>query len=195
MLAAGLRRDEHFDRLPHKLIARIAKNALCLKIDHFDSAGAIDHDKHIRRRFHDVLKPFQAVPELVFHGITLRLKAVFYPWDKSRRGRPEQELLAAAAQNRFEDEGWRIRKDGSRFWAHVVITAMRDEAHRAAGGAIIKNLAGVQRHLFRLCGSAMRAGNDGLDNHHLSENALQNRRSAAQLSSSAPKDSLHSCWL
>jgi hypothetical protein len=66
MLAAGLRRDEHFDRLPHKLIARIAKNALCLKIDHFDSAGAIDHDKHIRRRFHGVLKPFQAVPELVF---------------------------------------------------------------------------------------------------------------------------------
>jgi PAS domain S-box-containing protein len=31
--------------------------------------------------------------------------SVFYPWDKSRHGRPEQELLAAAAQNRFEDEG------------------------------------------------------------------------------------------
>lgn len=34
---------------------------------------------------------------------------------------------------RFEDEGWRIRKDGSRFWAHVVITAMRDEAGQLTG--------------------------------------------------------------
>ncbi len=59
--------------------------------------------------------------------------SVFYPWDKSRRGRPEQDLLAAAGQMRFEDEGWRIRKDGSRFWAHVVITAMRDEAGQLTG--------------------------------------------------------------
>lgn len=59
--------------------------------------------------------------------------SVFFPWDKSRRGTPEQELLAAAGQMRFEDEGWRIRKDGSRFWAHVAITAMRDEAGQLTG--------------------------------------------------------------
>jgi PAS domain S-box-containing protein len=59
--------------------------------------------------------------------------SVFFPWNKSRRGRPEQELMAAAAQMRFEDEGWRIRKDGSRFWAHVVITAMKDEAGQLTG--------------------------------------------------------------
>lgn len=41
--------------------------------------------------------------------------------------------MAAAAQNRFEDEGWRIRKDGSRFWAHVAIAAMRDEAGQLTG--------------------------------------------------------------
>ena len=33
----------------------------------------------------------------------------------------------AASQGRFEDEGWRVRKDGSRFWANVVITALRGE--------------------------------------------------------------------
>jgi len=59
--------------------------------------------------------------------------SVFYPWEKSRSGRPEQELLAAAAQMRIEDEGWRIRKDGSRFWAHVVITSMQDEAGQLTG--------------------------------------------------------------
>jgi PAS domain S-box-containing protein len=59
--------------------------------------------------------------------------SVFYPHEKSRQGKPEQELLAAAAQNRFEDEGWRIRQDRSRFWAHIVITAMRDEAGQLTG--------------------------------------------------------------
>jgi PAS domain S-box-containing protein len=59
--------------------------------------------------------------------------SIFYPLDKSQRGRPEQEFLAAAAQNRFEDQGWRVRKDGSRFWAHAVIAAMRDEAGQLTG--------------------------------------------------------------
>jgi sigma-B regulation protein RsbU (phosphoserine phosphatase) len=59
--------------------------------------------------------------------------ALFYPREDAQRGKPEQELLAAATQNRFEDQGWRIRKDGSRFWAHVAITAMRDEAGDLTG--------------------------------------------------------------
>jgi PAS domain S-box-containing protein len=50
----------------------------------------------------------------------------FYPQDAIDRGWPEQELKIAAAEGRIEDEGWRIRKDGSRFWANVVITALRD---------------------------------------------------------------------
>jgi PAS domain S-box-containing protein len=53
--------------------------------------------------------------------------SLFYP-DEARAQRwPEHELEVAAAGGRFEDEGWRLRKDGSRFWANVVITAMRDE--------------------------------------------------------------------
>src|SRR5690606_15397584 len=51
----------------------------------------------------------------------------FYPPDRIADGWPEQELRAARMQGRFEDEGWRIRKDGSRFWANVVITTLRDK--------------------------------------------------------------------
>jgi PAS domain S-box-containing protein len=52
----------------------------------------------------------------------------FYPDEDVRDGKPARELVAAASEGRFEDEGWRIRKDGSRFWANVIITAMRDES-------------------------------------------------------------------
>jgi len=50
----------------------------------------------------------------------------FYPQDAIERGWPDHELRMAEMDGRFEDEGWRIRKDGSRFWASVVITALRD---------------------------------------------------------------------
>src|SRR6185503_17038336 len=50
----------------------------------------------------------------------------FYPEEARRRRWPDQELELAARDGRFEDEGWRIRKDGSRFWANVIITALRD---------------------------------------------------------------------
>ncbi|HEX6589641.1 MAG TPA: PAS domain S-box protein [Longimicrobiales bacterium] len=50
----------------------------------------------------------------------------FYPEEKVAERFPDYELEVAAREGRFEDEGWRIRKDGSRFWANVVITALRD---------------------------------------------------------------------
>jgi PAS domain S-box-containing protein len=59
----------------------------------------------------------------------------FYPEDAIESGWPEHELRVAAAEGRFVDEGWRLRKDGSRFWAHVTITALRDEEHRLRGFA------------------------------------------------------------
>ena len=52
--------------------------------------------------------------------------SVFYPRDDVLAGKPDAELRAAAEFGRFEDEGWRVRRDGSRFWANVVITALRD---------------------------------------------------------------------
>ena len=51
----------------------------------------------------------------------------FYPPEAVQAGWPDQELRTAAAEGRFEDEGWRVRKDGSRFWANVVITRLQSE--------------------------------------------------------------------
>jgi PAS domain S-box-containing protein len=53
--------------------------------------------------------------------------SVFYTPQDIAREWPEHELRQAVLEGRIEDEGWRVRKDGSRFWANVVITALRDE--------------------------------------------------------------------
>ncbi len=50
----------------------------------------------------------------------------FYPPEEIGAGQPERELELASSKGRFEEEGWRIRKDGSRFWASVVLTATRN---------------------------------------------------------------------
>ncbi len=52
--------------------------------------------------------------------------STFYPADEAASGKCERELVIATEEGRFEEEGWRIRKDGSRFWANVVITPLRD---------------------------------------------------------------------
>src|ERR671921_164587 len=54
--------------------------------------------------------------------------SVFYTEEDVDRGLPGQELRVAAIEGRFEEEGWRVRKDGTLFQADVVITALRDEA-------------------------------------------------------------------
>ena len=59
----------------------------------------------------------------------------FYPAEKKAERFPEHELEVAGREGRFEDEGWRIRKDGTRFWAGVVITALRDETGTLVGFA------------------------------------------------------------
>ena len=52
--------------------------------------------------------------------------SVFYPAEARQRNWPQTELQEASRLGHFEDEGWRLRKDGSRFWANVVITPLRD---------------------------------------------------------------------
>ena len=59
--------------------------------------------------------------------------SVFYPPEEVAAGKPAWELEVATAEGRLEDEGWRVRKDGTRFWANVVITALFDEHHRLEG--------------------------------------------------------------
>jgi rsbT co-antagonist protein RsbR len=65
----------------------------------------------------------------------------FYPPEAIQRGLPEKELEAAAREGRFEDEGWRLRKDGEKFWASVVITPLRDKDGELRGfGKVTRDL-------------------------------------------------------
>jgi PAS domain S-box-containing protein len=61
--------------------------------------------------------------------------SVFYPVENVQAGKPKHGLKIAVVEGRFEEEGWRIRKDGSRFWANVVITTVRDEQGNLRGFA------------------------------------------------------------
>ena len=73
--------------------------------------------------------------------------SIFYPRDVLDRGWPEHELAVAAVEGRFEDEGWRIRKDGSRFWASVTISALRGEDGKLLGfSKITRDLTDRKRH-------------------------------------------------
>ncbi|HUG01397.1 MAG TPA: PAS domain-containing sensor histidine kinase [Longimicrobiales bacterium] len=63
--------------------------------------------------------------------------SIFYPRDAVERGHPVHELEIAEAEGRYEEEGWRIRKDGTRFWANVIITALRDDDGELIGYAKI----------------------------------------------------------
>jgi PAS domain S-box-containing protein len=61
--------------------------------------------------------------------------SIFYPQESVARGWPEQELVAARERGSFEDENWRVRQDGSMFWANVVITAVYDDSGGLRGYA------------------------------------------------------------
>ena len=61
--------------------------------------------------------------------------SMFYPEAALKQGYPQEALDRAAQLGRWEDEGWRVRKDGSQFWANAVITALRDESDTLIGFA------------------------------------------------------------
>jgi diguanylate cyclase (GGDEF)-like protein/PAS domain S-box-containing protein len=64
----------------------------------------------------------------------------FYTPEAIAVGHPERELAVVASVGRYEEEGWRVRKDGSRFWAHVVISAIYDENHMICGyGKVVRD--------------------------------------------------------
>jgi PAS domain S-box-containing protein len=73
--------------------------------------------------------------------------STFYPEEDIRAGKCEMELEVAGREGRFEDEGWRLRKDGSRFWANVVITALRDQHGQLVGfGKVTRDLTERRQH-------------------------------------------------
>jgi PAS domain S-box-containing protein len=72
--------------------------------------------------------------------------SIFYAEEAKARKWPDQELQLAETRGRFEDEGWRVRKDGTEFWANVVITALKDERGALRGfSKITRDLSERQR--------------------------------------------------
>ncbi len=73
--------------------------------------------------------------------------SIFYPKVDKEAGKPERVLAESLKHGRIEDEGWRIRKDGTRFWANVIITALKDENGKHVGFAkVTRDL--TERKLF-----------------------------------------------
>src|SRR5439155_2350398 len=76
--------------------------------------------------------------------------SIFYPPEDARSRKPDWELEVAKREGRYEEEGWRLRKDGSRFWANVVITALRDESGKLKGFAKVTRDLTQRRQMERL---------------------------------------------
>lgn len=71
--------------------------------------------------------------------------SIFYPREAVESGKPAWELEVAKRDGRYAEEGWRIRKDGTQFWASVTITALRDETGQLRGfGKVTRDL--TDRH-------------------------------------------------
>jgi PAS domain S-box-containing protein len=80
-------------------------------------------------------KGAQRIKQYEPHEIIGRHFSTFYPEEDLLTDKPGRELVIAREQGSVEDEGWRIRKDGTRFWAHVVITAVYDSTGELRGYA------------------------------------------------------------
>jgi PAS domain S-box-containing protein len=75
--------------------------------------------------------------------------SIFYPQEAIDCDWPNQELQIAAREGRFEEEGWRVRKDGSKFWASAIISALRDADGRTYGFAKVTRDMTEQREAQR----------------------------------------------
>jgi PAS domain S-box-containing protein len=72
--------------------------------------------------------------------------SIFYPPDEIYNGKPTYELKIARQQGKYEEEGWRIRKDGTRFWANVIITAVYNAERNLVGfSKVTRDLTERQR--------------------------------------------------
>ncbi|PYT14330.1 MAG: hypothetical protein DMG59_17650, partial [Acidobacteria bacterium] len=92
----------------------------------------------------------------------------FYPPEDQKLGQPAAALRVAASEGWFEKEGWRIRKDRSRFWANVAITALRDERGRLVGfSKVTHDLSGLKRaeEALQLLANVTAAASSGEDFH------------------------------
>ncbi len=101
--------------------------------------------------------------------------SVFYTPEDNSAQKPGRELQIAIREGRVEDEGWRVRKDGSLFWANVVITALRDSTGSLVGfGKVTRDMTERMQAQELLRGEVAdrKSAQQGL-------HAFRNRRSAA----------------
>ncbi len=102
----------------------------------------------------------------------------FFPNEELEPGKLDQELVVAAAEGRFEGEGWRLRKDGSRFWAKVIIRALSDDAGELRGFAkLIRDVSGRM-------GSDEREGGEAEGSSRESPDATGRKRAEDELRAS-----------
>jgi PAS domain S-box-containing protein len=125
----------------------------------------------------------------------------FYPPEKQEERHPEHELELAVREGRYEEEDWRVRKDGSRFWANVVITPVRDDHGQLVGFAKIVRDTSERRAMQEereAAATALAAANARLQQaaedqaHFLAVTAHELRTPAGVLAGSA--DTLREHW-
>ena len=102
--------------------------------------------------------------------------STFYPPDKQQIRHPEHELQLALEHGHYEEEGWRIRKDGSRFWASVLITAVYNQRGEHVGFAKVTRDIDERRHMLlerEAAAAALSSANAGLEaaNRQLAQEA------------------------
>jgi hypothetical protein len=121
----------------HELLRMLVENVVDYAIFMLDPQGYVTTWNPGAQR----IKGY-AEPEIVGKHFS-----TFYPAEDVAAGKPAWELQEAARVGRFEDEGWRLRKDGSRFWANVLITAVFNAAGEHVGFAKVTRDTSERRRL------------------------------------------------
>ncbi|HKU86539.1 MAG TPA: ATP-binding protein [Casimicrobiaceae bacterium] len=120
--------------------------------------------------------------------------SAFYTPDAIARRWPQHELAVAREQGRFEDEGWRLRKDGTTFWANVVITPVYDEKRQLRGFAKITRDLTTRRKVEELQRTERQMNEFlGMLAHEL-RNPLAPIRSALDIAARKPDDLGTAAW-
>ena len=97
----------------------------------------------------------------------------FYPEEDVRKGKPERELVIAEKQGRYEDEDWCLRKDGSKFWANVIITALRNRRGELVGFGKVTRDVTERMQAQRKLETEVRERRDAERQLHASEKSLR----------------------
>ncbi|KAI3592130.1 Multidomain signal transduction protein [Cupriavidus sp. U2] len=114
--------------------------------------------------------------------------SVFYPHDDVAADKPGRELLIAREKGRVEDEGWRVRKDGSLFWASVTITAVYDDSRALRGFAKVTRDMSERKRLEELEQSERRMNEFLATLSHELRNPLAPIRNALTVMQMRPED-------